>query len=64
MLEYCLKLGHDLFLLFPLSFIHLFKIPSDPFTGKRETTGYRMCHFSLQNVPFTKEQVKINIRKI
>jgi hypothetical protein len=22
-----------------------------------------MSHFSLQNVPFTKEQVKINIRK-
>jgi hypothetical protein len=44
------------------SFIY-FQIPSDPFTGKKETIGYRMSHFSLQNVPFTKEQVKINIRK-
>jgi hypothetical protein len=38
--------------------LYLFKIPSDPYKGtSSHTTGYRKRHFSLHNVPFTKEQV-------
>jgi hypothetical protein len=39
-------------------YLYLFQIPSDPYKGtSSHTTGYRKHHFSLQNVPFTKEQV-------
>jgi hypothetical protein len=38
--------------------LYLFQILSDPYKGIiSHTTGYRKRHFSLQNVPFTKEQV-------
>jgi hypothetical protein len=38
--------------------LYLFQIPSDPYRGiSSHTTGYRKRHFSLQNFPFTKEQV-------
>jgi hypothetical protein len=38
--------------------LYLFQIPSDPYKGlSSHTTGYRKHNFSLQNVPFTKEQV-------
>jgi hypothetical protein len=43
----------DLYLYF-----NLFQIPSDPYKGiSSHTTGYGKRHFSLQNVPLTKEQV-------
>jgi hypothetical protein len=33
-------------------------MPSDPYKGtSSDTAGYGKRHFSLQNVPFTKEQV-------
>jgi hypothetical protein len=39
-------------------YLYLFHIPSDPYKGiSSHTTGYGKRHFSLQNVPFTKEQV-------